>query len=152
MQKVLADSSRLSTIHNIISHTIQKIYPLYYPLEVVDFFLGHHSLENLTANLQEKECWLFYKNNTPIATGAIGGKHITGVFVLPHFQGQGVGGEVMTFLERKIAASHNKAVLDSSLAAAIFYEKRGYKTISHEKIRVNNGKLLIYEVMEKSLF
>lgn len=89
MERVLADSSHISTIHNIISHTIQKVYPLYYPQDVVNFFLSHHSLENLAANFKDKKSWVFSHKNTPIATGATEGNHITGVFVLPPFSRAG---------------------------------------------------------------
>ncbi len=35
--------------------------------------------------------------------------------------------------------------------ASCLYEKRGYRTIRHEKWNVENGRILVYEVMAKSL-
>ena len=33
----------LQAVYNVVQHTIKTIYPQYYPMEVVDFFCGHHS-------------------------------------------------------------------------------------------------------------
>ena len=57
----------------------------------------------------------------------------------------------MTFLENLIAKDYDNSILDSSLAASIFYEKRGYITFKHEAIKVENNKYLVYEIMKKSL-
>ncbi|MBQ3253181.1 MAG: hypothetical protein IJA65_01375 [Acholeplasmatales bacterium] len=54
-------------------------------------------------------------------------------------------------MENKIADDYNMAILDSSLAASIFYEKRGYVSVKHEVINVENNKYLVYEIMEKKL-
>lgn len=54
-------------------------------------------------------------------------------------------------VERQIAKVYDTVYLDASLPAARLYEKRGYKTIRHEKYPVENGVVLVYEVMEKCL-
>lgn len=46
---------------------------------------------------------------------------------------------------------YDNVYLDASLPASRLYEKRGYQTVKHEKWEVENGKILIYEVMVKSL-
>lgn len=55
----------------------------------------------------------------------------------------------MNQLEKTIRVNYNKAILDASLPAARLYEKLNYKTIQHEKYPVENGVVLVYEVMEK---
>jgi hypothetical protein len=55
----------------------------------------------------------------------------------------------MRQLENEIGKKYNEAVLDASLPAVRLYEKRGYKTVRHEKLVVENGVTLVYEVMKK---
>lgn len=47
---------------------------------------------------------------------------------------------MMEQLEKEIAAQYDSCVLDASLAAVCFYERRGYKTVRHEALRVNEEK------------
>ena len=57
----------------------------------------------------------------------------------------------MRCLENKIGSKSETVYLDASLPACHMYEKRGYKTIKHERWNVENGVVLVYEVMEKML-
>ncbi len=38
----LAKTEDLQTVYDVVQHTIRTIYPLYYPVEVVDFFCGRN--------------------------------------------------------------------------------------------------------------
>ena len=42
-------------------------------------------------------------------------------------------------------------IINASLPACCLYEKRGYKTLQHERLTVENGVVLVYEIMEKCL-
>ncbi len=57
----------------------------------------------------------------------------------------------MQCLEDEISLNYDTVYLDSSLPASRLYEKRGYHTLKHEQWKVENGVILVYEVMEKSL-
>ena len=57
----------------------------------------------------------------------------------------------MQCLENTIALKYDKVYLDASLPASHLYEKRGYKTIKHERYPVQNDVILVYEIMEKHL-
>lgn len=65
-----------------------------------------------------------------VGCGAIdlGSGQIDAVFILPEFMGRGVGRQLLTHLENvAIAAGLNQAILNSTLNAAAFYRKCGYK-------------------------
>ena len=48
------------------------------------------------------------------------------------------------------AADAEAAVqLEASLPACLLYEHRGYRTICHGQWPVENGVILVYEIMEK---
>ena len=86
-----------------------------------------------------------------IGTGCFHDNHITGVYVLPEYQKQGCGSQIIQRLEAEIMKSHNTVVLDASLAAVCLYEHKGYQTIGHGILELDNDVKLVYEIMEKKL-
>ena len=83
--------------------------------------------------------------------GSFEGNHITRVFVRKDYQRHGVGSLIMQRLEDVIAREYESVRLEATLPAVIMFEKRGYRTIRHEKWTVRNGAVLVYPVMEKIL-
>ena len=77
--------------------------------------------------------------------------HITGLYVLPGYQGQGCGSQILSHLEDEIRKKHDTAVLDASLPAVFLYEHRGYHTVGHGVCELENDVKLVYEIMEKKL-
>lgn len=57
----------------------------------------------------------------------------------------------MQHLENEIKLKYDTVYLDASLPASHFYEKRGYQTIKHKQWNMENGAVLVYEVMKKVL-
>ena len=86
-----------------------------------------------------------------VGTGCYKDNHIIRVYVNPAFQKQGYGSYIMNCLENEIGLCYGNVYLDASLPASLLYEKRGYKTLKHEQWNVENGVVLVYEVMEKQL-
>lgn len=82
-------------------------------------------------------------------TGSREGDHITRVYVSPSFQGKGYGTYIIKKLEEEIFSDYGRIYLDASLPACHLYETLGYKTSYHDKWEVENGVILVYEVMEK---
>lgn len=54
-QAVVSD---LSTVKKISAITISEIYPHYYPKEAVDFFLVHHSEDNIMKDIERNRVFL----------------------------------------------------------------------------------------------
>lgn len=147
---ITATDKHAKAIHDVLQTTIRAIYPKYYPAEVVDFFCDLHSLDHVREGIASGNMGaLVDDGNKVIGTGCYDGNHITGVYVLPEFQGKGYGTLIIDNLEELISADHGIACLDASLPAACLYEHRGYKTIGHGVIELSDGVKLIYEKMEK---
>lgn len=127
------------------------IYPKYYPKEVVTFFCQLHNKTNIMKDIKHGNVRMLIDNNQLIGTGSYQDDHITRVYVNPDFQKQGYGSYIMQNLENEIALHYNSVYLDASLPARHMYEKRGYKTIKHEKWDVENGVVLVYEIMQKPM-
>lgn len=139
------------TVHNILHTTIKTIYPKYYPKEVVDFFCAHHSMEHVAEGIASGNMGVLTDGDKIVGTGCYFDNHITGVYVLPEYQGYGHGTTIMNHLEAKISENYDTVLLDASLAAVFLYEHRGYKTIGHGKYELENGVKLVFEIMEKRL-
>lgn len=139
------------SIYEMVQTTIKTVYPKYYPKEVVDFFCEHHSLEKILNDIENGVVGVLVDDERMVGTGCYQNNHITRVYVLPEFQGRGYGSFIMEQLEDIIAVEYDKVFLDASLPACRLYEKRGYQTLRHDRWNVENGVVLVYEIMEKKL-
>lgn len=151
MKYILAQKNDVKLVFDIVQKTIKSMYPKYYPQEVVKFFCELHNLENIEKDIDSGSVGLLKDGENFVGTGCHKENHITRVYVLPEFQGKGYGTYIMNCLEEEISKMHKRVYLDASLPASHLYEKRGYVTIEHRKCEVDNGAILVYEVMEKEL-
>jgi len=147
----LAKTEELQTIYDVVQHTIETIYPKYYPVEVVDFFCKHHSKSAIAKDIENGYVSVLKIDDKIVATGCFVDNHITRVYVLPEYQKKGYGTLIMKQIEGQISEKYDRVYLDASLPAAALYEKLGFSTIKHERYPVENGVILAYEVMEKEL-
>lgn len=147
----LATIEDLQSVYDVVQHTIKTIYPKYYPAEVVDFFCEHHSKEAILKDIENGYVSVLKLDGKIIATGSFVEEHITRVYVLPEYQKKGYGTFIMKSIEDQIAGKYDRAYLDASLPAAALYEKLGFSTIKHERYSVENGVILVYEIIEKEL-
>ena len=151
MKYIKATEQDLEQILTLVQNTIKTIYPKYYPQEVVDFFCSLHNCENISKDIKSGYVGVLINDNEIVGTGCYKENHITRVYVSPYHQRKGYGSYIMQCLENEIALNYEKAILDVSLPAITLYEKLGYRTVKHEKWNVENGAVLVYEIMEKSL-
>ena len=148
---IKATKKDVERIFELVQKTIRTIYPKCYPREVVNFFCDLHSRAAICEDIQKGYVGILVEGQQIVGTGSCQDEHITRVYVAPEYQGQGYGSYIMQCLEKEISQKYAAACLDASLPAGHMYEKRGYRTIRHEKYGVENGVSLIYEVMEKDL-
>ena len=151
MEYIKATEEDLEQITALVQETIKTIYPKYYPKEVADFFCQLHCLENIKKDMEEGRIGVLKADNEIVGTGCFKENHITRVYVKPEHQNQGYGSYIMQCLENEIGLQYDTVNLDASLPACCLYEKRGYKTLRHERHNVENGVVLVYEVMEKQM-
>lgn len=149
MEYIKATGNDTEEILRIVQDTIRTIYPRYYPQEVVDFFCELHCRENIFKDIEAGFVGVLRVDGRIVGTGSYQDDHITRVYVKPEYQGRGYGSYIMQCLENEIGAKYDIAYLDASLPASHLYEKRGYQTLRHEKWDVENGRILVYEIMSK---
>lgn len=146
--KNLSDSN---AIVNVVSKTVKEVYPRYYPGEVVIFFLLFHSEEKVMKDIADGKVWVLVHDGRIIGTGSREENHITRVYILPEYQGNGYGTFLIEKLEKEIGNKYDSVLVDASLPACCLYEKLGYRTVKHERMGLKNDAVLVYEVMEKRL-
>ena len=144
-----AQPEQAEEIREVVVSTMSEIYPKYYTQEVVDFFIEYHSPERIREDISAGKVYIAVADGGIAGTGTINGNNIERVYVLPKYQGTGIGSSVMDFLENEIMKEHEAAVVESSLPAGEFYRKRGYVQVKHMDYPVANGKILAYEIMRK---
>lgn len=133
----------------IVRETIQKIYPHYYPVGAVQFFLDLHSAVKIEKAMSSEEIYFAMVQGNIVGTGSIRRNEICRLFILPEYQGKGYGSRLMDLLEERIFENYPKVHVDASFPAENMYLKRGYQIVSYEKIETENGDFLCYHTMEK---
>lgn len=148
-QAVLSDLSEVKKISEV---TISEIYPHYYPKGAVEFFLAHHSEDNIANDIKLNRVFLCFdiKQNV-VGTVTIKANEICRLFVLPSYQGNGYGKEMLEYAEEIIFRQYSKIVLDASLPAKRIYQKRGYKETIFNVIPTSYNDFLCYDVMVKQI-
>lgn len=145
-----ANISDLLKIQKLVTDTIRMVYPHYYPQGAVDFFLAHHSEENISADIAQKYVYVCEDENI-VGTITVKANEICRFFVAPRHQRKGYGKAMIIFAEKLISESSHEIVLDASLPAKKMYLKNGYEGIAYHEISAGSGDMLCYDVMRKKL-
>lgn len=151
MSIVNANISDAETVKLIAETTISAVYPHYYPMGAVGFFLSHHSMEHILTDIARNIVFICIDNKeTVVGTVTIRDNEISRLFVLPVYQGKGYGRELLDFAESEIFLNYSQIRLDASLPAKRIYLNRGYRDVEYHVIEAENGDFLCYDVMEKN--
>ena len=141
----------VETVKNITHNTIQYVYPHYYPLGAVNFFLAHHNENSIMIDIVSKKVYVLEGEREIFGTVTIKESEICRLFVLPIYQGKGYGKQLLDFSEQLIAKKFGKSKLGASLPSKAIYIKRGYRIMASHNILTDNGDYLCYDEMEKTL-
>ncbi|WP_024334764.1 GNAT family N-acetyltransferase [Desulfotignum balticum] len=144
----------LHTLHRMICETIEASYSGVYPPRAVGFFKEHHSERKIVERSSAGKILVLIseRDDCILATGALIGSDITGVFVRHAHQRQGYGEAIMNRLEQMAKENGiSKLTLSISLPSRQFYERLGYKVLDERVINVGEGEFLKYWSGEKAL-
>ena len=148
----LSDSADVASIRRLIHATIDCSYVGVYPPLAVRYFKEYHSVDRLRGRQAAGAVLVAEQDGQIVATGAIVGADISGVFVHPRLRRRGIGGQVMDRLEGDAESAGRDSVrLDVSLPSKGFYEGRGYRLLESCSLDVGAGERLDYWTAEKWL-
>lgn len=74
MNIIKASANHLNKVKEITCETIKEIYPHYYPKGAVDFFLAHHSEDNILNDITDGIVFLVEDSGNSVGTVTIKGK------------------------------------------------------------------------------
>lgn len=146
---ILATIKDIDKIKDICDKTISTIYPLYYPKGAVDFFINHHSKNNILKDIENNRVYIIKDSSEIVGTVTIIDNEINRLFVLPQYHKKGFGKRLIVFAEDYIFKRYDFIMLDASLPSKSLYLKIGYKEIEYNKIETDNGDYLCFDVMKK---
>ena len=146
----IADINDFQAVKEITHNTITTVYPRYYPLGTIQFFLNHHSDEKILDDLKNGKVYLLVSDNEPAGTVTLSGNEIDRLFVLPNYQKKGYGTKLMDFAEEAISKEYDVITLDASLVGRKMYLKRGFETVKYETMETPSGDYICYDSMKKN--
>jgi GNAT superfamily N-acetyltransferase len=136
----------------MINDTIDASYAGVYPDRAVQFFKQYHSEKRIMERSQVGEILMIERHGSIVATGALVGNEILGVFVNPEDQGQGLGKRMMSELEgRAKKKGFSEIVLSVSLTSRKFYETLKYELLDECSLDVGEGQYLNYWPARKTM-
>lgn len=143
--------SDVNTVKNIAITIISEIYPHYYPMGAVEFFINLHNAENIKADIETDRVYVCEdEKNNAVGTVTVKNNGICRLFVLPKYQKSGYGSKLLEFAENMIFNDYDEIIIDASLSAKEMYLKRGYTDREYYMIETDNNDFLCYDVMIKS--
>lgn len=97
--------SDVDIVKMIADTTISEVYPHYYPEGAVEYFLSHHSEQNIAGDIEENRVFLCLDpEQKVVGTVTVRDNEICRLFVLPECQGRGYGTEMLDYAEKLISA------------------------------------------------
>ena len=119
------DATQVSAV---IRKTLLETNTADYPSSIIEPLRDYFSPTKVLILASERFCVVAICEDKIVGTGAIENGELKTIFVLPYYQGRGVGRKILGALERhanELSLSHIK--VPSSISGIGFYEKLGYQ-------------------------
>ncbi len=135
--KIISETIRLGTpddihqIANIYSASIRKLCSNEYPQDTIDHWARSTPAESRLADIEAGSLWVAEKNGVMAGYLVAVPGELMELFIAPEYSGIGVGARLGE-LGIKLAKQNNSSpvILESTINAAPFYEKLGFKEVS----------------------
>jgi GNAT superfamily N-acetyltransferase len=111
----------------LIQRTMRESNSRDYQLDRLQPLIDYFSPEKVRRLSQERVCLVAVANQQLIGTAALDGTELVTFFVLPEYQGQGIGMRLLAAIEdqaRMQGISH--ITVDASITGVAFYTRMGY--------------------------
>lgn len=148
-----AETDMTEAVRELCRETIEGVYPKYYPRGAVDFFLEHHNIQNIRADVEAGVVYLLYDGDPRELRGTVTvkGNDICRLFVPERFQHVGYGRSLLDMAEDMIARGHSRCIVHASFPAKHIYLKRGYRETEYHRLQTPGGDFLCWDIMAKEL-
>jgi len=111
----------------LIRRTMRESNSRDYALDLLQPLIDYFSPEKVRRLGQERVCLVAEASGQLIGTAALDGAELATFFVLPEYQGQGIGTQLLAAIEAQACAlGITRLTVDASLTGAAFYARMGY--------------------------
>ena len=119
-----ADAEAVSAL---IRRTMRESNSRDYPLDRLQPLIDYFSPEKVRLLAQERVCLVAESDQLLVGTAALDGAELATFFVLPEYQGQGIGAQLLAAIEQSARSRGlTRLAVDASVAGADFYARMGY--------------------------
>jgi len=117
----------------LIQFTLRTTNATDYLSEVIENVCRHFTPEQIHQKLAEREIFIGFWDTEMAGTVSFAGNRVYALYVLPAYQGQGIGARLIEHIEKRaMDGGLEELWLSSSLTARGFYEKCGYQMQNFE--------------------
>lgn len=142
----------VTAVRALIEHTIDISYAAVYPPRAVAFFKTFHSEAKILERHRQGKILVIERDGGLVATGALVGRDILGVFVDPRAQHRGHGKAMMRELEAcALVRGLDEVEISASLPSRRFYESCGYGGFEDRERDLGEGQRLTFWKAWKTL-
>ena len=118
----------------LIRRTMRESNSRDYPLDRLQPLIDYFSPEKVRRLGQERVCLVAETDRQLIGTAALDGVELATFFVLPEYQGQGIGTRLLAEIEGQARMQGlTQITVESSLTGAAFYARMGYRRTGVER-------------------
>jgi putative acetyltransferase len=116
-----------AAVSALIQRTMRESNSRDYSLDRLQPLIDYFSPENVRRLGQERVCLVAEADRQLIGTAALDGAELATFFVLPEYQGQGIGTRLLAAIEGQARAlGLTRLTVDASITGAAFYAASGY--------------------------
>lgn len=121
-------------VAQVIARTLRESNSKDYPKEYIEYNVASHSADELLKTSEQRHIYVVCDGERIVGTGGIAGywgsrteSILLTIFVLPQYQGKGVGRKIIQTLEQdEYALRAYRIEIPASITAVEFYRKLGY--------------------------
>jgi GNAT superfamily N-acetyltransferase len=144
--------SDLRAVKGLIERTMDKNYKGLFSREVMEYFGQFHGDVNCLQVAIQGHTLVAEQDGQVVGTGSVVDDYILRVYIEPTLQKQGIGKLIMAALEKLARERGEKKVkLRATQISKDYYRKMGYVILEKNLEGVENGKELVYYLMEKQI-
>jgi GNAT superfamily N-acetyltransferase len=116
-----------TAVSQLIRRTMRESNSRDYPLDRLQPLINYFSPEKVLRLGQERVCLVAESDQQLIGTAALEGAELATFFVLPEYQGQGIGTQLLAAIERQAQTlGITRLTVDASITGVAFYTRMGY--------------------------
>lgn len=135
-------------VRALVESTVRTSYRGAYSQAAIEFFVQYHNENAIRNDLRKGVCIVACTGDEIVGTASLIGDLITRVFVMPRYQGNGVGGHLLRLLLARARSSDLDTLrLDASLVSRPVYEHLGFMVVADQWHDLGGGDALPYHEM-----